>query len=299
MTTHRTSPPRFAAAIVGSALAACGSTLVAQDIPVVRPTSEIFGVSAVDAARFPFSVPEPDWQSAGLPVPLQGNAPEPPLTAVPVTPATPEPELVPVQSLQLSDLGPPVVDAAAAKLVSPVREVSALPVLKALEESDPVDRPLPAFAPNRVEKKAVETKAVEKPATEAASADDLEGMLHNMVWVTGTIGLGAVVSLWMLRLYLTRGGRAILPAKSLKLVDTLRIGPRCGVYLVEAEKHRVLVGVEHGKTMCLMPLPESFTESLEDATDKPEEPRAAAGFERVADVFSALRNDEKSKGAKS
>ncbi|HVJ87944.1 MAG TPA: flagellar biosynthetic protein FliO [Caulifigura sp.] len=294
MTTHRTSPHRFAAAIVGTALAACGSTLVAQDIPVVRPRSEIFGDSSADAARSPFSVPEPDWQSAGLPVPLQGNAPEPPLTAVPVTPAAPEPELVPVQSLQLSDLGPPVVDAAAAKLVSPVREVSALPVLKPLEESDPVDRPLPAFAPKRVDKKSVES-----PATEAASADDLEGMLHNMVWVTGTIGLGAVVSLWMLRMWLTRGGRSVVPTKSLKLVDTLRIGPRCGVYLVEAEKHRVLVGVEHGKTMCLMPLPESFTESLEDATDEPEEPRAAAGFERVADVFAALRKDEKSKGAKS
>jgi flagellar biogenesis protein FliO len=93
----------------------------------------------------------------------------------------------------------------------------------------------------------------------------------------------------------------MLPAKSLKLVDTLRIGPRCGVYLVQAEAHRVLVGVEHGKTMCLMPLPEQFSESLDAAeTDAAgHEQQPAAGFERVADVFSARRTDERAKGATS
>ena len=94
----------------------------------------------------------------------------------------------------------------------------------------------------------------------------------------------------------------MLPSKSLKLVDTLRIGPRCGVYLVQAETHRVLVGVEHGKTMCLMPLPEQFSESLDAAEgDAPvEEPQPAGGFERVADVFTARRKrDERSKGATS
>ncbi|HVJ68197.1 MAG TPA: flagellar biosynthetic protein FliO, partial [Caulifigura sp.] len=179
-------------------------------------------------------------------------------------------------------------DTTAAKLVSPVREVTALPVLKAPEDSGPTD--LPAFTPR---------PATAKPETKA-TADDLEGMLHNMVWVTGTIGLGAVVSLWALRLWLTRGGRVALPAKSLKLVDTLRIGPRCGVYLVEAESQRVLVGVEHGKTMCLMPLPPSFSESLAAADDAVDEPHTVSGFERVADVFTDRRHrDDRAKGATS
>src|SRR5262249_19012736 len=116
----------------------------------------------------------------------------------------------------------------------------------------------------------------------------------------GTIGLGAVLSLWMFRLWLTRGGRGMLPAKSLKLVETLRIGPRCGVYLVEAESHRVLVGVEHGKTMCLMPLPANFSESLEPAVDAIEHSSPAGSFDRVADVFSIRRDSEdRAKGASS
>jgi flagellar biogenesis protein FliO len=303
MTSLRTSPLRLAAAIVGF-FAVAGSSVVAQDIPEVRPSVEIFGQSQfraatpiedapsppVPPAKFPFSVLEPDWQSAEAAAPRELRS-ERPIRVQPALIPTPtvEPagQLLPVQSLQFPELKLPAVDAAAARLVSPVHEVPTLPVLTAPEEADLVDPP--AYAPKPVSKTD-------------ASAEDLEGMLHSMLWITGTIGLGAVVSLWMIKLYLTRGGRAMLASKSLKLVDTLRIGPRCGVYLVQAETQRVLVGVEHGKTMCLMPLPEQFSESLDEAEGNApvEESHPIGGFERVADVFTARRShDERAKGATS
>lgn len=308
MTTHRTSPPRLAAAIVGLLAVTGSSVVVAQDFPEVRPSGEIFGRSqvltavpieevpsspAVSTAKFPFSVLEPDWQSAEAaaaepPRELRRERPMPLQPALIPTPVEGASELVPVQSLQLPELHLPAVNSAAAKLVSPVQEVKSLPVLSAPVEAEVVDEPV--YTP----------KPVSNTETEASAAD-LEGMLHGMLWITGTIGLGAVVSLWGLKLWLTRGGRVVMPAKSLKLVDTLRIGPRCGVYLVQAEAHRVLVGVEHGKSMCLMTLPENFSESLQSAeSDAASEATPAGGFERVADVFSARRHsDERAKGATS
>jgi flagellar biogenesis protein FliO len=317
MPSHRTSPPRLAAAIVGLATVVAGSFANSQEIPEVRPSREVFGsrafaatippieettgevlrsvVSESPQSKFPFSVPEPDWQSAEQPErPRRLENQSPLATELPVVPSrpfVPARDLVPVQSLQLPEIDLSPVDSAAARLLPPVQDVAPLPVLAAPEDAEPAVPP--AFAPKPVTASASES---------TASADDLEGMLHGMLWVTATIGLGAVISLWMLKLWLARGGRSMLPTKTLKLVDTLRIGPRCGVYLVQAESHRVLVGVEHGKTMCLMPLPEQFRDSLEAAdSDVPsDEPQPAASFERVADLFSARRqSDERVKGATS
>jgi len=308
MNTHRTSPPRLAAAIVGFMAAAGSSVARAQDLPEVRPTEEVFGrsqapqpaaveppIAATPAPGFPFSVLEPDWQSAegaisALPRPLREpreirTEPVP----MPAPSVEPEPRMLPAEALQLPEPHLPRVDAAAAKLMTPLDEAVPPPILP------PTDAEL-------LEESVHTPKPVAAADTETAvSADNLEGMLQGMLWITGTIGLGAVVSLWMLKLWLTRGGRATLPAKSLKLVDTLRIGPRCGVYLVQAEAHRVLVGIEHGKTMCLMPLPERFSESLDSAdVEVAEEPSAPGGFERIADVFSLRRqHDERGKGASS
>jgi flagellar biogenesis protein FliO len=212
-----------------------------------------------------------------------------------MTEVQPVTDLIPVQALELPELPTPFVDAASAQLISPRVAQPALPVK--LAPPEPVaanEEPAPAFAPKPL------TPVAGEP-TSSASSEDLEGMLQGMAWVTGTLGLGAVLSLWMLRTWLTRGGRMISTSKSLKLIETLRVGPRCGLYLVQAESHRVLVGVEHGKSMCLMPLPSSFTESLDDATsDDQAAPPPAAGFERIADVFAALRKtDERAKGATS
>ncbi|QDT56224.1 Flagellar biosynthesis protein, FliO [Caulifigura coniformis] len=262
-----------------------------------RPTPQPEAAVEPAGQANPFTALPPGWE------PLEDRRPankpwqSSPETRRSLRDVVPEERLVPVQAVELPAIPAPVVDTAAASLVSPMRAAQAHPVLSPPE---PTDEELPVtFVPRPVSEEEPSTAPAEATAT-SASAEDLEGMLHGMVWITATIGLGAVVSLWMLKLWLTRGGRGVLPSKSLKLVDTLRIGPRCGVYLVQAEAHRVLVGVEHGKTMCLMPLPADFSESLEAADSaQGEETAPAGGFERVADLFSALRHEERSKGAAS
>ncbi len=293
MRTTRTSTLRFAAAIFGSGLALMNARVEAQQVPEVRPTREVFGERRQPNPRTPFSVLEPEWEaSTDSPRTIPVQQADAPARMEDFAAAE---QLVPVQSLLLPELESPIVDAAAASLVSPlappVLTSPAAPSDSELDLQEPAE--LPAFAPRPVAEKTADSAPT-------AATEDLEGMLRGMVWITATIGLAAVVSLWLLKLWLTRSGRVALPSRSLKLVDTLRIGPRCGVYLVQAETHRVLVGVEHGKTMCLMPLPASFVESLDDADGQtPEEPPAATDFERTADLFSARRHDERAKGATS
>ncbi len=302
----------------------------AQDAPLVRPASEAFGSSgkpepeAVRRAEFqgdrdrgpvapiagsfysedpfpgsnPFSVSEPIWEAAGE------RSAEPaapsrllPAPSVQPKPVKSEPTLIPVESLEVSEPGLPTVDPAAAQLSSPTLKAPVLPAAEPADErieapSEPVVPVKPALKP-----RSAGSAATASPT----SGDNLEGMLHGMIWVTAAIGLGAVVSLWFLRMWLARHGRAALPSKSLALVDTLRLGPRCGVYLVQAESHRVLVGVDHGKSMCIVPLTAAFAESLEDVPEvDPEEAKPTSAFERVADVFTALRkHDQQAKGAAS
>src|SRR5688572_18461401 len=103
MTIDPTSPPRLAAAILGLVVVASG-TVVAQGLPEVRPSDEIFGRSQLakpasfddvtspppaPAAKFPFSVLEPDWQSA------EGVAPEPPRALRRERPMPLQPALIP------------------------------------------------------------------------------------------------------------------------------------------------------------------------------------------------------------
>src|SRR5262245_31124769 len=92
MTSHRTSPLRLAAAIVGLMAVVNAGPGLSQDIPEVRPRSEVFGnlrhigwkeddltstpppepitSNAVfpenhRSAKSPFSVVEPEWQAVG------------------------------------------------------------------------------------------------------------------------------------------------------------------------------------------------------------------------------------------
>jgi flagellar biogenesis protein FliO len=133
-----------------------------------------------------------------------------------------------------------------------------------------------------------------KSELDVLTTDDVHGVLNTVAWVTGSMGVAAIVSLWLLRVWLTRGNSTQSP-RSLNVLDSLRINPRCGLYLVQADNHRILVGVDQGKAMSLLALPGSFADSLQDA-DAPDMDEPAVGpvrgaansFDRVADVFSEL-----------
>ena len=133
-----------------------------------------------------------------------------------------------------------------------------------------------------------------QPGDEALSGQQLDGILSKLAWFTGAVGLAAIVSLWLLRLWFQRRETRADDARSLALVDSIRIGPRCGLYLVQADRHRVLVGIDQGRAMSLLALPPIFSDSLEDADVESKEKPATAKSKPVdriapvAEAFSAL-----------
>jgi flagellar biogenesis protein FliO len=120
-----------------------------------------------------------------------------------------------------------------------------------------------------------------KVATPLAG-EQLDGMLGKLAWFTGAVGLTGVVSLWLLRLWFQRREAGSVNVRALTLVDSLRVGPRCGLYLVQADHHRVLVGIDQGRGMSLLALPSTFSESLSEAADEAEDDREAADTTRVS-----------------
>jgi flagellar biogenesis protein FliO len=98
-----------------------------------------------------------------------------------------------------------------------------------------------------------------------AESEELQSVLRRIAVATGGLGLAAVIGLWFFRSWLTHRRTATKPVQSLEVLDSLRIGPRCGLYLVQADRHRVLVGIDQGRTMQMLTLPSSFADTLQEA----------------------------------
>ena len=95
--------------------------------------------------------------------------------------------------------------------------------------------------------------------------------------VLGTIFvlLLCVVTLWM-------GKRWIRPLtgpqgenKQLRIVESLTLGGRCSVYLLQAGDARVLAGVDGAGIKALLPLPAEFAVTLAEMTEEASTAEAA------------------------
>jgi flagellar biogenesis protein FliO len=172
--------------------------------------------------------------------------------------------------------------------------------------ADDVDRVFAGQSSSPVIESAVQLPAAQATANESAeppsetfepgaAESDLQRVLGRMAWLTIGLGVVGVAGLWALKVWVARRGGTAGGADSLQLINTLRLGPRCGVHLIQAETHRVLVGFDQGKTMTLQILPAAFSDSLKEAiVDEEVETETAAApvrdpFDRVADVFSVLQ----------
>jgi flagellar biogenesis protein FliO len=144
---------------------------------------------------------------------------------------------------------------------------------------------------------AVEESTEKNPDTfePGAAESDLQRVLGRMAWLTIGLGVVGVAGLWALKIWVVRRGGVSRGADSLQLINTLRLGPRSGVHLLQVESHRVLVGFDQGKTMTLQVLPAAFSDSLKEAIVEEEAETETVSapardpFDRVADVFSALQ----------
>jgi flagellar biogenesis protein FliO len=130
-------------------------------------------------------------------------------------------------------------------------------------------------ATDQAEPDAISASSLNEPL----STTELNGLLNKMVWGAGTLGIFAMGALWLGKMWLA--GRKAQPSelRSLRIIETLRVGPRSSLYLVEADAHRILVGFDAAKGMTLLSLPAPFTEDLDEA----ETPNEAVVSEQTAE----------------
>ena len=78
---------------------------------------------------------------------------------------------------------------------------------------------------------------------------------------------GALLALWCGRRWLVpAAGQAGKTGQRLQLLDSLVLGNRCQVFLVEVDRRQVLIGTDATGLQTVVPLPESFASALGDGT---------------------------------
>jgi flagellar biogenesis protein FliO len=139
--------------------------------------------------------------------------------------------------------------------------------------------------------KGVSTQLTEDAVGTESGSIELQGVLRRVAMATGGLGLAAVIGLWFFRSWLTQRRQTKKTVQGLEILESLRIGPRLGLYLIQADRHRVLVGIDQGRTMQMLTLPSSFADSLHEATaaGDAESDEPAAAQKPVESETSVLR----------
>jgi flagellar protein FliO/FliZ len=104
-------------------------------------------------------------------------------------------------------------------------------------------------------------------------------MLTRLAIGTITVLGLSVVTLWAGRRWLRGQPPNATAAGQLRLVDSIALGSRCSLYLVQAGQRQVLAGVDGAGLKSLVTLTEPFEAALADA----ELPRIGPGDHELAD----------------
>lgn len=100
--------------------------------------------------------------------------------------------------------------------------------------------------------------------------------LRLFVGTLAVLGLCAG-TLWFCRRWMQPGGAPRPHNAQLRLVETLSLGQRCLVHLVQVANRPVLIGVDGSGVKTLVPLPENFAQALLEAEAAPADLESGVG----------------------
>ena len=95
-----------------------------------------------------------------------------------------------------------------------------------------------------------------------------QGMLARLAGGTVLVLGLSVASIWVMRRWVLSQQAGQSAGQTLRLMESLALGNRCAVHLVNLGNREVLVGVDGGGIKTIVPLPKVFEEVLSD-TDAP------------------------------
>ena len=146
-------------------------------------------------------------------------------------------------------------------------------------ESHSADEPLPSDSDHSpLSMAAGGTPWSDPPGSPEFSATETLGRL-----VRGTLIVLVLlgVSLWGLRRWMKHTRNEASSVGSMTVLESTTLTGRCQLQLVEADGHRVLVGVDAGGVRCITVLPGRFDETLREIEDANEEALIRPGAHRL------------------
>lgn len=90
----------------------------------------------------------------------------------------------------------------------------------------------------------------------------LEPMFLRLALGTIFVLILCIVTLWAGRRWVRPLAAPVEESRKLRVVESLALGGRCSVFLLQAEEAKILVGVDHAGIKALLPLPQSFDRAL-------------------------------------
>jgi len=117
-------------------------------------------------------------------------------------------------------------------------------------------------------------------------APDAKGMLTRLGLATAGVLALCVGSLWVARRWLGPGSPHAATAKHLRLTETLSLGNRCALHLVQVGNRQVLIAADPSGLKSVVPLNESFDAELLSLTNTDATPSTPAPTMRRVAVDS-------------
>lgn len=96
-------------------------------------------------------------------------------------------------------------------------------------------------------------------------APDAAAMLKRLVVGTAIVLALCVGTLLVGQRWLRGAPKRATAGDKLRLIETVSLGNRCSVHLLQAGEHQVLVGIDSTGVKSLVPLPPSFEQAISEA----------------------------------
>jgi flagellar biogenesis protein FliO len=92
----------------------------------------------------------------------------------------------------------------------------------------------------------------------------LQPMLMRLAFGTILVLILCILTLWSGKRWVRPLVAPTHESKKLRILESLPLGGRCSVFLLQADEAKILVGVDQAGIKSLLPLPQSFDRALEE-----------------------------------
>jgi len=123
-------------------------------------------------------------------------------------------------------------------------------------------------------------------------APDAKAMLMRLGVATAFVLALCVVTLWLGKRWLGGTAAPAGPSHQMRLLETLPLGNRCAVYLVQVANRSIMIGTDPSGLKTIVPLPESFSDQVFATAGESDPLTNAANGSAATRLYDRAMDDE-------